>query len=315
MISRETENIIINLIQSLTVKEQIKKLNYRFSEIDLVKIVMEFEPNFQEEIKYLDELDKQVENSDVRIYIHRVIDLLNKEYQLLIEEEKDFVYEVKMDQDSQFERYLCPNFEAALITSQKYQQKYKENCSIIEVVKRRVAIRNTEVEIDNNEEPVTAFLDGNNHIISISSNLPRPQYEDLSINMDAIHYPSIFKKGDFVFYYNNRYGMPHFSNNLFENQIMLNGEKIYGINCYDNTQTTSEEGSQDYDVSCFLYLDSEFVEKRTVSVPDERGHYPYLMNHWHIDYGYIEKCDINETSESIVEDYQYVIKELEKMKW
>jgi hypothetical protein len=313
MINKSLENRIIYLIPSKTVKTEIHKLHFHFSEIDLVKIIIEFGPYFDVRMELLEQLKDYIIQKDVKKYIKRLIINQQKEYELLISEDNNYVYEVSMEPYSIYEKYLCPNFEAALITADSYRRRYKAQPEEFKITKRKVATRRRANNVDSGDDPVEAYLDKNSKIKKIYSEIQPAKFEDLDIVMDAIHYPEIFKKGDLVSY-SNLYTKYSINDGIESHVYQFNGETVYGINSFDNIKSYSDNQTV-FDESCFLFLKCTYVEKREVDIKDEYGYYPYLMQHDHIGFGYLEKVDINTIDEKVKLDYEYVLNELNRGIW
>jgi len=317
MKNAKLKNSIISLIPSKTVKSAVKQTHFLFSELDLVKITLEFSVNRDQRIRLLGQLKASLEDKDVRKYVQRLITLEKKEYEVLVRNDPHYVYEVHMNPNSEYERYLCPTFEAALITADSHRRRYRDyfdSKDDIEITKRRIATRNKASDIDHKDEIAGAILDCKNRIKSIWTYLPQASYEDLDLEMDSIHYPPLFKKGDFVSYSNRnvRHIINDDKNTYYYDD---HGQVVFGINSFDNDKVSIEDGVEFIDEACFLFLKCKIVEERTIDQQDKQGYYRYFMQHTHLDFGYLEKVDINTLSDDIKADYEYVMNFLNHIDW
>ncbi len=309
------ENKIISLIPSKTVKMAAKEQKYIFSEIDLVRIVMEFSQSLESMISLLLEIKKNITDDKIKKYITKVVNLEKKQYKLLTTPEEGYIYEVIMNRNTS-ERYLVPDFESAFITINNFFKHYKKfidknnnDYSSIEIAKRKISQRLNSREIDNRDQPFVCVLNNKRQIKKIYSYLNAVDIEKIGLQIEEIKYPDIFKAGDLVYVDLNKCPdlEPYRYINYYEN---IDGKRMYGINSFDN----NKEFEGNIDVCCFLELSSEYVFYRKIEL-DEDGYCRYLMCHNHIDFGYLEKAVLDETPEKIIDDYNYCKTELIKLEY
>ena len=304
------ENEIIALIPSNTIKNAVMELKHKFSEIELVQIITEFAPSWVEMIDLLSDLKKYVEDDKVKTYITKYVNMEKRQYKLLINQEDGYVYDVVMSSN---ERYLVPDFESAYVTINNFLKCYKKEIgqneySNIEIFKRKISKRSSIHEIDCNDEPVSCDLNNKKQIRRIYSHLPDVDTEKIGIELNPIRYPSVFKKGDLIFIDKDTF--PYLSPcHYFTNYYNTDDAKIYGINSFDNTQ----EYEGQVDVCCFLELSCDYVVYRKIDL-DENGYCPYLMCHYHVDFGYFEKANLSSVPIKIKEDYEYTLEKLIELK-
>ena len=115
MSNPKLENKIISLIPSKTIKDEVKRIKHKFSDIELVQIIIQFAPTWEEMIDLLLEINKTITDNKIKKYIHEFIKIEKKKYQMLVTSEEGYVYDVIMDPDMKNESYLVPDFESAFI--------------------------------------------------------------------------------------------------------------------------------------------------------------------------------------------------------
>ena len=304
------ENKIVSLIPSKTIRNAVKETKHKFSDIELVQIIDEFAPSWEEMIQLLMECKKYIQDNKVKKYITQLVNFEKKQYKLLTTPEEGYIYDVVMNPKSQ-ERYLVPDFESAFTTIDNYIKRYKKyigknDFQKIEIQKRKVSKYTTSREIDVKEELASCVLNEKKEIRRIYSDIKGVNYDKLEIDLHVIQYPDVFKAGDLVYVDISKY--PNLKPYGYVNYYYrFNPDKMYGINSFDNYAELEE-----LDVCCFLQLSSEFVTYRKIEL-DEDGYCSYLMNHNHIDFGYIEKADLDSVPEKIKEDYEYSFEALREL--
>ena len=306
------ENKIVSLIPSKTIRKAVKETKHKFSDIELVQIVTEFAPSWEEMLQLLVECKKYIEDNKVKKYITQLVNFEKKQYKLLTTPEEGYIYDVVMNPKSQ-ERYLVPDFESAFTTIDNYIKRYKKyigknDFQKIEIQKRKVSKHTTSREIDVKEELASCVLNEKKEIRRIYSDIKGVNYDKLEIDLHVIQYPDVFKAGDLVYVDISKY--PYIEPYRYYSYYRDMGHgKMYGINSFDNNQALEE-----VDVSCFLPLSSEYVIYKKIEI-NEKGYCDYCMCHEHIDFGYIEKADMDSVPEKIKEDYVYSTETLRKLKF
>ena len=209
-----------------------------------------------------------------------------------------------MDHISNYEgeRFLCSSFDSIMKVIESYKENYKEyinvdNLKNIEIVKRKISNWGKSKEIDENEN-IIVYLNENMEINCIyDDNFVDP--EDYNLEMKCIKYPTIFKAGELVYIDKSKYNL-RVANYRDYYYSIADGKK-YGLVGF-NQNEIDEDG--DIDVCYFLDLSNEFVNYRSIGV-NEQQYVNYLDCHDHIDFGYVEKIDINKVHPKIKDDYEY----------
>ena len=312
MSNPKLENKIISLIPSKTIKDEVKRIKHKFSDIELVQIITQFAPTWEEMIDLLLEINKTITDNKIKKYIHEFIKIEKKKYQMLVTSEEGYVYDVIMDPDMKNEIYLVPDFESAFTTIDsflKYYKKYikKNEYSLYKIVKRKISKRIKPREIDKDENPVSCSVNNKRQIIRIYSNLNYVNLDKIDLKLNGIKYPDIFKPGDLIFIDILKY--PNLKPWRYYNYYYrIENNRMYGINSFANYSTSEDDVE-----CCFLKLSSEYVIYKKIE-KDDRGYCDYLMCHSHYDFGYIEKADLDNIPNKIKEDYLYAVNQLIKLK-
>lgn len=263
-------NKIIKLIPSETIKKAVKETKHCFSDIELVQIIIEFAPSWEQMIFLLEEMKKYTNDTKVRKYVSQYINIEKKQYKLLVTQEEGYIYEVVMDIRSD-ERYLVPDFESAFITIESYLKHYKKyieknEYSRINIIKRKVSKRMNSREIDNKDQPVSCVLNEKKQINRIYSYLNTVDLEKIGIEINEIRYPNVFNAGDLV--YVDIHKHPDLEPLGYYNYYdQIDNTRMYGINSFDNNR----EFEGQVDVCCFLELSSEYVIYKKIEI-DEEGY-------------------------------------------
>ena len=253
MINRKLEKEIINLIPSKTLKDEIYMRKHKFSDLELAQIVIEFASTWKEMMDYLLKLKKEIKEAKVVEYISQYIEIEQKQYELLVTNDSNYVYEVDMYPGSPCDKYLCPSYESSYITIESYEKAYKEFIdnrikNNIIISKCKVAIRENPEDIDEGDDPVYAVLNSNKEIKRIYSHLQDVDIEAIGIEINSIKYPDCFKEGDLV--YINTQNFPEFILSSYNYYIEFDENKRYGINSFDNIKKFGEE----VDTISFIFI-------------------------------------------------------------
>lgn len=311
MVNKNLEKEIIQLIPSKILKKEIFKQNHIFSDLELVQIIIEYSSTWKKMMDYLFKLKKEIKEAKVVEYISQYIEIEQKQYELLVTNDSNYVYEVDMYPGSPGDKYLCPSYESSYITIESYEKAYKEFIdnrvkNNIIISKCKVAIRENPEDIDEGDDPVYAVLNSNKEIKRIYSHLQDVDIEAIGIEINSIKYPDCFKEGDLV--YIDTESFPEFNLSAYNYYIEYDENRRYGINSFDNIKKFCEEVEK----CCFLDLSSEYVEYKKIE-NNKKGYCEYLMDHMHIDFGYLEKAKFEELPDKIYEDYKYVVETLNNL--
>lgn len=300
----DLEKQIINLIPSQTIKNAIYEQNYKFNDLEYVQIVMEFSNSWKRRLDLLNSIKENIDSRDIISYIEAYVKSEINAYNKLIEKEDNYVYDVITNYQLNYdgERYLCSSFDSIMKVIDSFKENYREFSDVdilkhIKLIKRKISNWETPQEIDTYSD-IDVYFNKNEEINYIYyGDYIDP--EDYNLNMKAIKYPTIFKAGDFVYIDKSKYN--HQVRNYTDYYYLISRDKIYGIIGFDQN-IVDEEG--DIDISYFLNLSDEFVYHRTIG-KTEQQYINYLGSHEHIDFGYIEKVNLNDVHSEIKEDYEY----------
>lgn len=325
MVNMLLVNKIISFIPSKTLKDAIKKTNHEFSLKELIQIAIQFAPTRDELIDCLNELKiTKILDEKLVNFINKYLSLQECQYQDLIKEEQGYVYEVIVCRGGY--NFISPTYKAALVTAKAYIEEFvpEEKELEVEISRRRLA------EIDCYEGfeyefgySSYAFFDKELNIKRLGGsilycenlrfNLPSNYFESLNqmcgedLELMPIKYPNIFKHGDLVYY--NHISIPKLYSR-FSNYASKEKEINYGINTFDN-----EYGDQiSFSVSNILLLEKEEIKYKTMdlkNVTDIEGAmvaYDFI----YVDFGYLEKADLNNIPYQVKVDYEYALMKLKE---
>lgn len=300
----DLEKQIIELIPSKTMRDAIKENNHKFTDIEYVQLVEEYSKSWENKLNLLKQIKENISNQNLISYINAYVESEINAYNKFTKKEENYVYDVIMDHKSNYEgeRFLCSSFDSIMKVIESYKENYKEyinvdNLKNIEIVKRKISNWGKSKEIDENEN-IIVYLNENMEINCIyDDNYVDP--EDYNLEMKCIKYPTIFKAGELVYIDKSKYNL-RVANYCDYYYSIADGKK-YGLVGF-NQNEIDEDG--DIDVCYFLDLSNEFVNYRSIGV-NEQQYVNYLDCHDHIDFGYIEKVDLNEVHPKIKDDYEY----------
>lgn len=297
------EKQIIGLIPSQTIKNAIKENNHKFTDEEYVKIVIDFAKSWESRITLLIALKDHLANDNLIAYVNAYVESEMNAYNKFVMNDDGYVYDVDMDIITHLsEKYLCPTFSSVFDVIKNYEENYKdvlndEDLKHIGIIKRKVSNWDTPQKIDKPKN-IKVYLNRNREIRDIyDDNYIYP--EDYGLDMDTIKYPTVFKAGDLV--YINKEEYYKIARDYSDFYYSISRDKVYGIIGFDqNDLHYGEEVCDCY----FLNLSNECVYYRTI-VRHDGKYVNYLDCHSHIDFGYIEKVDLNEVHPKIKDDYEY----------
>lgn len=298
------EKQIIELIPSQTMKNAIKEYNHRFTDLEYVQLVEQFAKSWRSKINLLNEIKENINNKDIISYIEAYVKSEHNAYDKFIKKEENYVYDIIMDCISNHdeERYLCISFDSIMKIIDSYRENFKEvinedDFKHIKITKRKISTWDTPQEIDEVGN-IDVYLNENMEMHYIyDDNYIDP--EDYNLNMYAIKYPTIFKAGDLVYIDKNKHELQ--VGNYTDYYYSILKDKIFGI-VGINQNEVYEDG--DVDICYFLNLSNQYVFFKSIGL-NELQYVNYLDYHSHIDFGYIEKVNLNEIHSKIIEDYEY----------
>lgn len=170
------------------------------------------------------------------------------------------------------------------------------------IIKRKVSSWGTPEEI-NEIGNINVHLNENEEIMCIYND----EYvdpEDFNLNMDAIKYPTIYNAGDLVCIDKTKHKLQ--VGKYTDYYYSISKDKIYGIVGFNQNKFEN-------DVCYFLNLSNEYVFFRSIRL-NELQYVNYLDCHSHIDFGYIEKVNLDDVHPKIIEDYEYAKSKLIELK-
>lgn len=309
----DLEKQIIELIPSKTMRDAIKERKHKFSDLEYVQLVEEFAKSWHSKLNLLNKIKENINNKDIISYIEAYVKSEHNAYNKFIKKEENYVYDVIMDCISNHdeERYLCTSFDSIMKVIDSYRENYKEfinedDFKHIKILKRKISSWDTPEEIDEYDN-IIVYLNEKIEIYHIYDD----EYidsEDYNLTMKYINYPTIFKAGELVYIDKNKHKFQ--VGNYTDYYYSISKDKIYGIVGF-NQNDVDEDGN--IDVCYFLNLSDEFVNYRSIGL-NEQQYVNYLDCHNHVDFGYIEKVDLNEIHSKIKEDYEYAKTKLIELK-
>ncbi len=284
---------IINHIPSNYVKESLLNKEHQFNDADLILLTEYYVYPFLEKLKTYEALLSIIKSKKLKKYLEKLIEYEKKGYQRLITSEEGFIYEIVMEKETRFGKYLVPDydscFEAIKTYLRCYQGYYEEPETYdICIYKREVKRRIVDEDIDDNSKDIRAELNHKLEILEIYDK-SNDIYDHYNVpDFDDITYPQLFNKYDLI---------------KIINPFSVAEHNQYGIIIYNEN------------VAYVCSIDNEYVRNRIVDKQDENGYYPFFMHHNHIDYGKLELIDptSQKVDKKIIEDYLYTKDTLIKM--
>ena len=151
-------NEIINLLPSADLKAKIKETGHQFTESELLQIIYNYAPTFDEKLSMLEQFSK-IASSDVSALAKAYIEYEHNNFNEFIEQSPRFVYElhIKETPDSHDECYICASYNAALLCIDRFYEEYSDiGASETEKTKYRIIKRKIFFESDKFEEDTYA---------------------------------------------------------------------------------------------------------------------------------------------------------------
>lgn len=151
-------NEIINLLPSADLKAKIKETGHQFTESELLQIIYNYAPTFDEKLSMLEQFSK-IASSDVSALAKAYIEYEHNNFNEFIEQSPRFVYElhIKETPESHDECYICTSYNAALLCIDRFYEEYSDiGASETEKTKYRIIKRKIFFESDKFEEDTYA---------------------------------------------------------------------------------------------------------------------------------------------------------------
>ena len=133
---RYFEKKIINLIPSLSMKEEIVKTKHHFTDLELLAMIDKFENIFSKRIYLYNQAKKVFNDKKILSFINRYIKKELKKYEELINNiNESEIYEVfiRSNPNSYEEHYLCPTYESCFNTIINFYKCYKDFAEVTEL--------------------------------------------------------------------------------------------------------------------------------------------------------------------------------------
>lgn len=138
----ELQGRIVSLIPSTSLKNQIRLINHRLSDADLLSTAYRYAADYDTRVELLQMLEQQF-TGDLRDYTSKLIHVQRQMLEVFLKPEDNTVYElhIKDTPDAYDERYLCKSFDAAIRIIPLFFQEYdceENSLTRYTIVKRRV---------------------------------------------------------------------------------------------------------------------------------------------------------------------------------
>ena len=138
----ELQSRIVSLIPSTSLKNQIRLINHRLSDADLLSTAYRYAADYDTRVELLQMLEQQF-TGDLRDYTSKLIHVQRQMLEVFLKPEDNTVYElhIKDTPDAYDERYLCKSFDAAIRIIPLFFQEYdceENSLTRYTIVKRRV---------------------------------------------------------------------------------------------------------------------------------------------------------------------------------
>lgn len=138
----ELQSRIVSLIPSTSLKNQIRLINHRLSDADLLSTAYRYAADYDARVELLQMLEQQF-TGDLRDYTSKLIHVQRQMLEVFLKPEDNTVYElhIRDTPDAYDERYLCKSFDAAIRIIPLFFQEYdceENSLTRYTIVKRRV---------------------------------------------------------------------------------------------------------------------------------------------------------------------------------
>ena len=163
---------IINLLPSSDLKAKIKETGHQFTEGDLLQIIYNYAPTFDEKLSMLERFSK-IASSDVAALAKSYVEYEKNNFNSFMEETPGFVYElhIKDTPDSYDECYICASYKAALVCIDRFYEEYA-SVDAKETEKTKYTITKRKIFFEQNKFEEDTFgqciLGANKVILEIS---------------------------------------------------------------------------------------------------------------------------------------------------
>lgn len=304
-------NKVINLIPSRDLKSFVKSSDFKFTEKDLLKIIIDYSYDMQEKLQLLEAASRELDGKEERTLAKRRITFEKKIYAAFVQDSPDTVYEtiIKTEPNAYEETYITTTFENALLMIKSflkcYDVKAKECAYARYTIKKKTTnLPNKPSDIYNNKVGILGecVLDKKFRVLylylygagqEVTCKRGATCDECLRcIEYTDTHFPHFLDTYELVAYYDDLINNPtHLTYGIFD----LNMEK------YES------------DSHVVLIEGNEYIQKRRVDFQDENGYYRVYDEHDHPSYFEIIRPDLSEVPQHILDDYAYAVEGLKKL--
>ena len=299
------EKIINTFIKSKTLKEEIQKTNWHFSDLDLLALVNNCADNYNQRLEFMELIEENTEKVKIKEMAIDIINYQKKVFEEFIKPVDNSIYHVVIKEKPQVvhkEHYIVKTYEVALNVIKSYIEYYniRNVDSRFDIIKRVLIVPQKPEDIENGEIGSCTFRNGLNLIDVYINDMFGINKNEIRLKNHLIKYPSFLLAGDLVSYYAD-WDEYHSTGGTVKGN-----KKMYGIIVFDMYEKYK------YD-ACIQLLDSPYVKERRIEEIDELGRYQDFLWHEHVGYTFIEKENIDTVPDNIREDYNYLLPALKKM--
>ncbi len=308
---------IINLIPSEDMKSYIKQNDFEFNEKDLLKIILDYSPTFDDKLRLFEEASTILYDKKLRTLAKKRLDFEKKQYNAFIQTDPNVVFQIIIkiktdyaigDEDS----YITKSFDDAIILIKKYLKYYEIKPKELADARFIITKKTTNAPdkpsdffykynkvgdlgkcvLDNKLRII--YLDMYNFGIEVKckSDIDCDECNRCIRGGFTTHFPHFLQKFDLIAYYDD----------LLYNPKHL----IYGVFTLDMEDC-------DYDSYVIDFEESPYIKNRNGYFKDENGYYSIYDSHDHPSCFEIIKPDIKNVSNEILEDYNYTVSVLKKI--
>ena len=318
------ENKVLKLIPSKDLKAEITATRHKFTDLELLKIIDDYSPALEEKLSLFKQAGEIFTEKKSKIHAKKLVHYYNRKFEKFIKTDENAVYDIdiKCNPNDCEEIYFTKTYDGALALIKNFLKYYKSigavdnKLSRYTITKRSIKFPQKPSDIEGRDLG-ECVLGQKLKVLSVDYYSIDTEYKDnckykcsnckhdcLSEN-PIYNLPPFLKKYDLVAFppkwktYDIFDGAGYYT---FKNSRRIE----YGIVSYDMG------AYPDDDCACILFLNSRYVKDRTVNTFDEKGYYPYLMQHEHVPYPDIEKVDKDDVPEEVYSDYLYTVEQLKK---
>ena len=120
-------NEIIELLPSADLKHKIKETGHRFTESELLQIIYDYAPTFDEKLSLLTKFAENA-SQEIALLAKAYVAFMQSQWKAFTEPTEGFVYEllIKDTPDAYEEQYLCASYSAALLCIDRFYEEYAD---------------------------------------------------------------------------------------------------------------------------------------------------------------------------------------------